>query len=677
MLLKTKLYLGFMAVLALTAIVGVIGWRGMSDMVLYSTYSDGIAEGMRELSAAEGYMGRFMLHGEDAMALETDRRLDAARDAITGAVAALAREWTEADAQVLLENIENFKVSFAQLANAQTEGLAMQLRINSNSAQVVEAVAEMDRELSAALLAAPDALHFEAYQALHAASVSFGEVRLQMEMFLGKPTEDRRKAIRTLLTETRKSLQAARDTLGESPMAEGVQRIMGFVGNYSGLFGIFSSQMLAKYEALERQQEVVSSTQAAAAEAMAHAGRASADSVRAATWLVAGVTLAAMLAGACIATLLPRGTMRLLGKDPGQLAEIARRVTEGDYAIDDGSPRAGVYGRIVDMVDSLKEHIASAQEESRRAREESERARQAMEQAEQARAGVEVANRTMLSVADEAHAISTRIAAAAEELAAQAEQVGAGAEQQQQRMGETLAAITQMNAAVADVAASAAATSRDADDSRRNAEEGANIVARTVTAIERVAEGSETVRGNMQELGMKAEAIGRVMEMIADIADQTPLLALTAAIEAARAGDAGRGFAVVADEVRKLAERTMQATGEVGGSVRGIQDVARRSMDAVEHSVAAVDEATGCARESGQALGEIVRIVGNSATQVNGIATAAEQQSTASEHIGRTVQSVNDIAAETADGMQQSAIAIRELSEMAAQLENVLARLHS
>ncbi|BFR50234.1 methyl-accepting chemotaxis protein [Nitratidesulfovibrio sp. HK-II] len=677
MLLKTKLYLGFMAVLLLTAIVGAIGWRGMHEMVVYGTYSTSIETAMRHLSAAEASMGRFMLRGEQAHAAATDARLDDARAVIEAAGAGLAHDWMQADGKGLLENLENFKTAFAQLVNSQNEAIAMQQRIDANAAKVVETAAALDGKLAGVLQATPDAGRLKGYQMLHAGSAAFAEVRVLTGQFMDTPTEELRTAIRARLTETRKAFQAARDAQPDAPSQDAVQELMGYVGNYSGLFGIFSRQMLAKYEALDRQQEVVAATQAAASEALQHASAASAASVRTATWLLAGVAFAAMVIGACIAVALPRGTVRQLGKDPGELADIARRVTEGDYAIDDGSPHIGVYGRIVGMVESLKAHLASAEEESRRAREESERARQAMEQADEARSGVEAANRTMQSVADEAHAISARIAAAAEELAAQAEQVGAGAEVQQQRMAETLAAITQMNAAVGEVAASAAATSRSSDDSRRNAEDGARVVARTVTAIEKVAEGSDAVRRNMQELGVKAEAIGKVMEMIADIADQTNLLALNAAIEAARAGDAGRGFAVVADEVRKLAERTMQATAEVGGSVRGIQDVARRNVDAVEHSVSAVGEATRSAHESGQALDAIVRIVGDSAAQVNGIATAAEQQSAASEQIGRTVQSVSDIAAETAGGMQQSAVAIRELSEMAAQLEQALHRLRT
>ncbi|EGY25469.1 methyl-accepting chemotaxis (MCP) signaling domain protein [Desulfovibrio sp. A2] len=676
MLLKTKLYLGFLAVLLLTVIVGGIGWRGMHDMVVYGAYATAIETGMRRMSSAEASMGRYMLLGEEAQAAVTEEHLDAALAIVNGAMGRLDEGWADEDGKALVENLEKFKTAFAQLVSSSQEIAGMRARLDASAEAVLAAAAKLDGVLAEAVQGASGTEHFKEYRQLQAAMADFGAMRVQAGQFLAQPTKEQRRKVNSLMNRVRTRLDEARPALS-GPAAEAMGALQGQVGEYGMAFGLCAGTMQARFAALEQQRQVLEAAQAAAGDAMAHAGEALAVSSRTANWLLLAGAAAATCIGACIAFLLPRGTMRQLGKDPGELADIARRVTEGDYAIDDGSPHIGVYGRIVDMVESLKAHLASAEEESRRAREESERARQAMEQADEARSGVEAANRTMQSVADEAHAISARIAAAAEELAAQAEQVGAGAEVQQQRMAETLAAITQMNAAVAEVAASAAATSRSSDDSRRNAEDGAQVVARTVTAIEKVAEGSDAVRRNMQELGVKAEAIGKVMEMIADIADQTNLLALNAAIEAARAGDAGRGFAVVADEVRKLAERTMQATAEVGGSVRGIQDVARRNVDAVEHSVSAVGEATRSARESGQALDAIVRIVGDSAAQVNGIATAAEQQSAASEQIGRTVQSVSDIAAETAGGMQQSAVAIRELSEMAAQLEQALHRLRT
>lgn len=179
----------------------------------------------------------------------------------------------------------------------------------------------------------------------------------------------------------------------------------------------------------------------------------------------------------------------------------------------------------------------------------------------------------------------------------------------------------------------------------------------------------------MAALGKQAEGIGRIMNVISDIADQTNLLALNAAIEAARAGDAGRGFAVVADEVRKLAEKTMAATQEVGDAIRGIQQGAARNMEHVENTTTTIHQATELAGQSGTALEEIVRLVEVATDQVRSIAAASEEQSAASEEISRSVDEINRISGETSSAMNQSAQAVGELAAQTHSLRGLIDRM--
>ena len=285
--------------------------------------------------------------------------------------------------------------------------------------------------------------------------------------------------------------------------------------------------------------------------------------------------------------------------------------------------------------------------------------------------------RTIVEVANEAMDISNRVAAASEQLSAQVEQVSQGTEIQSERAASTATAMEEMNAAVLEVARNAGEASEQANETREKAEHGVNMVNRVIEAIRTVNVVASELEGDMQELGSQAEAIGGVMNVISDIADQTNLLALNAAIEAARAGEAGRGFAVVADEVRKLAEKTMSATTEVGSSIQGIQQSTTSNIARVAAAGKSVNEATELAGTSGTALQEILDLVARNSALIAGIATAAEEQSATSEEINNSVEEVNRIAGETASGMVESASAVQELSNMAQQLRTLLDRLRA
>jgi methyl-accepting chemotaxis protein len=283
--------------------------------------------------------------------------------------------------------------------------------------------------------------------------------------------------------------------------------------------------------------------------------------------------------------------------------------------------------------------------------------------------------RTIQKVAKEATDIAGRVAAASEELSAQVEEVSQGAETQRTRVESTASAMSEMTSTVLEVARNAGQASEQSTLTRDKAQNGAGLVNQVVKSINHVNEVATSLQGNMKELGTQAESIGGVMNVISDIADQTNLLALNAAIEAARAGEAGRGFAVVADEVRKLAEKTMSATQEVGNSIGAIQHSAKTNIDEVASAVSSIGEATTLANSSGDALKEIVELAAANSSVVTSIATAAEEQSSTSEEINRSIEEINRIVNETTDGMVQSSAAVQELSRMAQELNRVMEQL--
>jgi methyl-accepting chemotaxis protein len=290
---------------------------------------------------------------------------------------------------------------------------------------------------------------------------------------------------------------------------------------------------------------------------------------------------------------------------------------------------------------------------------------------------IEMQNGTIARAAVEASQVADRMAAASQQLSAQIEQSSRGAREQNNRVQETATAVEEMNATILEVAQNASATSQSADAAREKAHHGAGLVTEVTSAVTSVRDEASRLTTLMRELGDQAQGIGTIMGVISDIADQTNLLALNAAIEAARAGEAGRGFAVVADEVRKLAEKTMNATKEVGQAIGGIQHGTADAVTRVEAAVTRVAEATDLAERSGAAIGEIVVMVEAAGDQVRSIATAAEQQSATSEEINRAIGAISAIAAETDQAMAQSSQAVSDLAIQAEELGRLIAALQS
>ena len=231
-----------------------------------------------------------------------------------------------------------------------------------------------------------------------------------------------------------------------------------------------------------------------------------------------------------------------------------------------------------------------------------------------------------------------------------------------ERMAETATAMNEMNSTVLEVAHNADGAADAATSVQGHAQEGTDIVLRTIQNMQEVQEKASGLKGEMGTLDKQARDIGTVLTLIRDIADQTNLLALNAAIEAARAGDAGRGFAVVADEVRKLAEKTMSATSEVEKAIAAIQEGTDKSSTTVDNTVTSIEEVGRMAQESGHSLELISNLAGDSSSRISAIATAATQQSAASEEINRNIAEVNSLSARIAEATNAAAGQVRDLT---------------
>nr|AAB50497.1 DcrH [Nitratidesulfovibrio vulgaris str. Hildenborough] len=268
-----------------------------------------------------------------------------------------------------------------------------------------------------------------------------------------------------------------------------------------------------------------------------------------------------------------------------------------------------------------------------------------------------------------ARSVSEHVSRSINDLTAQVHTITQAVETQRHRMDDTAQAMDTMRTMVSDVADNWRAAEQ-ADLSRGHGSRAPREWA-AVASIGQVRERIERLNTAMARLGEEADSIGKVMSVISDIADQTNLLALNAAIEAARAGDAGRGFAVVADEVRKLAEKTMQATGEVGSAVTRIQTHTRDNIAAVETAMRE-RTASADATASGRVMDDIVSRVDETAGMVQSIAAASDQQAAAATMVGRNVEEVNAIAGDTAASMSHFAGTLEDIFSQVQELFSMI-----
>ena len=264
------------------------------------------------------------------------------------------------------------------------------------------------------------------------------------------------------------------------------------------------------------------------------------------------------------------------------------------------------------------------------------------------------------SAATQLYATSEQIATGAEEVAAQASTVATASEE-----------MTSTSSEIAKNCLLAVESSKQAGDS---AESGAEVVQETVAEMGRIADRVKESAQTVESLGARSDQIGEIVGTIEDIADQTNLLALNAAIEAARAGEQGRGFAVVADEVRALAERTTKATKEIGAMIKAIQVETKSAVSSMEQGVREVEQGTIGAAKSGEALQQILEQANSVTMQINQIATAAEEQTATTNEITNNIQQITEVVHETAKGSQESASAANQLSRLAEELQEVVNR---
>jgi len=344
--------------------------------------------------------------------------------------------------------------------------------------------------------------------------------------------------------------------------------------------------------------------------------------------LVVMVVAICLISG--VSLMVTRRLLRQIGTEPAHLAEIADRVAGGDLTCRFEVGKGGIYEAMRRMVEHL---------------------RQVMEQANQS-------SHSVSSAAVQLNCSAEQMMNSSQQIVSQSDMVATASEE----MASTSSAIAQ----------SCHEAAENSDQASKTAQDGAGIVQNTVHRMDRIAQKVKHSASVVEQLGVRSDQIGTIVATIEDIADQTNLLALNAAIEAARAGEQGRGFAVVADEVRALADRTTKATHEIGRMIKSIQAETKQAVQAMEEGVQEVQQGTTEAAKSGQALEEIQGRIKVVTLQINQIATAAEEQSAATREITDNIQQISGVVQMGAQNSQEIGNASSDLSRLSVEMQDLV-----
>ncbi len=267
-------------------------------------------------------------------------------------------------------------------------------------------------------------------------------------------------------------------------------------------------------------------------------------------------------------------------------------------------------------------------------------------------------------------------ASAASQISSSTEEMAAGIQEQSQQTTEVAGAVEEMTKTILETSQNSSAASDAAKNAGDIAREGGKVVSETIEGMIRIAEVVQNTAITVQELGNSSDQIGEIIQVIDDIADQTNLLALNAAIEAARAGEQGRGFAVVADEVRKLAERTTKATKEIASMIKQIQKTTSGAVTSMAEGTKVVENGKVLADKAGQSLTQIIKGAENVVDISVQVAAASEEQSSTSEQISKSIEAINNVTNQSSSGIQQIAQAAEDLNKLTNNLELLIKKFN-
>ncbi|MHA6183804.1 HAMP domain-containing methyl-accepting chemotaxis protein [Pseudomonas mohnii] len=619
-----KLGLGFGLVLALTCVLALTGWTSLGGLIDRSNWMSDITQLNASLTKLRVVRLQYMLtNGDEATAQNVQTTLEA----FSAQQQALLVKFKSPENLKLLNEqgtvIDAYKTSLNKMRGAYRAGSSARDAMTANAETANTLINDLNNRVQQL---PPGDQRFEQFQAITAAKEAFLLARYEVRGYTATTNaETEQKAVAQLDAAIASLKQLNAHFADVQPDA--LQRLETALGNYRSALQAYKTAngdvVQARKEMTDEGAAIVSLSDALY---QIQLDRRDAESDNARTLQLVS-TLLALLVGIIAAVVITR---QITGPLRDTLA-VVDRIASGDLSHDVQVTRR-------DELGVLQQGIA--------------------------RMGVTL--RDLISGIRDG---VTQIASAAEELSAVTEQTSAGVNSQKVETDQVATAMHEMTATVQEVARNAEQASQAAAAADGEAREGDKVVAEAITQIERLA--SEVVRSTeaMGVLQQESDKIGSVMDVIKAVAEQTNLLALNAAIEAARAGEAGRGFAVVADEVRGLAQRTQKSTEEIESLVAGLQNGTQQVAMVMNNSRVLTDSSVALTRKAGASLENITRTVSNIQSMNQQIAAAAEQQSAVAEEISRSIINVRDVSEQTAAASDETAASSVELARLGNQLQ--------
>ncbi|QPG65141.1 methyl-accepting chemotaxis protein [Pseudomonas sp. BIGb0427] len=622
-----KLGLGFGLVLLLTGLLALTGWNSLGSLIDRSNWMSDITQLNSDLTNLRITRLQYMLtNGDDAAAGNVQVKLNAFSEQQQKLLKSFKSPENIKLLQELGQTISAYQVSINKMRAGYKTSLAARDSMNQAAARAIELIEAINRDVLA--LPEGDASRLEQFRTITQAKEQLLLVRLAVRSYIADiSSETEQLALRQLDTALAEIAGLNRQMPGEATRIKQFESaVMAYRDAVRQFRDATADIAVARQEMTVQGADIVKTSDALY---QIQLDRRDSESTQARS-LQLTATLLALLVGILAAVIITRQITRPLRETLAVVEKIAAgdlthnmRVTRRDElgVLQQGIQRMG--STLRDLITGIRDGV-------------------------------------------------TQIASAAEELSAVTEETSAGVNSQKVETDQVATAMHEMAATVQEVARNAEHASEAATEADGQARAGDQVVAEAISQIERLAEEVHRSTEAMGLLQQESQKIGSVMDVIKSVAEQTNLLALNAAIEAARAGEAGRGFAVVADEVRGLAQRTQKSTEEIEELVAGLQSGTQQVANVMLGSRNLTDSSVELTRKAGASLESITRTVSNIQSMNQQIAAAAEQQSAVAEQISRSILNVRDVSEQTAAASDETAASSVELARLGNQLQTMV-----